>query len=99
MEKFIVLKLNPKTARHLAYCVGRSDEANAVAAAAAQAAKSAEKNVRDMIAMIADQDGQSLPDNFSMSFDENTNVVTITARDSVEHNVQPSLHVNGVKEH
>lgn len=102
MSEDIILKLSPKTARHLSYCIGRSDEANAVAGAATQAAKSAEKNVRDMLVMIADQDGQKLPENFALTFDEDSSVVTIVEHQPVEYNAPPQtsvLNVNGVREH
>jgi|KBSMisStandDraft_5_1062788.scaffolds.fasta_scaffold1618409_1 hypothetical protein len=95
----IILKLNPKTARHLSYCIGRSDEANAVVGAATQAARSAERNVHDMIAMIADQDGQKIPDNFAVTFDSELNQIIITEQETTQYVAPIPLQVNGVKEH
>lgn len=88
MSQPIILKLNAKTARRLAYVMGRSDEANGIVQAATNAAKTAEQAVRDLISVAADQTEQKLPEHFHASFDEESNEVTITSTEGSRMNGQ-----------
>jgi hypothetical protein len=95
----IVLKLNLKTAKRLSYAVGRSDEANAVVQAATNAARAAEKEVRDLISLVADQQEVQLPPDFGIKFEEDTNEITITSKEPPPFMEIPEiLRMNGVQE-
>jgi len=97
----IVLKLNLKTAKRLSYAVGRSDEANAVVQAATNAARAAEKEVRDLVGFVADQQEIQLPPNFGIKFEEETNEITITTPEPMPlpmGELPVGLRINGLGE-
>lgn len=96
----IVLKMNIRTARKLSYAIGHSDEANAVVYAATNAAKVAEQNVRDIINLIADEQGVKLPYHYGVMFDEDVNEITLTTQTDGMAGVEFSptnLRVNGIQ--
>lgn len=79
----ITLNLNNSVARRLSYMIGHSDEANMVVEAAMRAARVAEQNVRDVIFLVAEQSGEKLPDNFSVEFKEEENLLLITPKEEL----------------
>jgi hypothetical protein len=94
----IVLKLNLKTAKRLSYAVGRSDEANAIVQAATQAAKAAEKEVRDLVSFVADQQDVKLPPDFGIRFEEDATEITITTHEPPPFMELPeAVRMNGVQ--
>jgi hypothetical protein len=79
----IILQLSNTTARRLSYLIGHSDEANIVVEAAMSAAKIAEQNVRDVIKLVADQSGNTLPETYSVEFKDDVNEIHITPKDNL----------------
>lgn len=95
MPFYLDVKMGAETARRLSYAVGRSDEANSVAAAARQAAIAAEQMVRDIVLGMSEVQNVKLPARFSLKFTDDT--VSIAEATYEEQVVSPQV-ANG-KEH
>lgn len=83
----IILKLNMKTAKRLSYAVGRSDDANAFVQVATQAAQNAEREIRDLVSLVADQQDIQLPPNFGIRFIDDANEIEITTREPMPNSL------------
>jgi hypothetical protein len=80
------------TARRLSYLIGRADQTSLAVGKAIEDAREAEKNVTDVLRMVADQAGHKLPEQFNIQFKEEENEVTIVEKDLPMPIVQNGVH-------
>jgi hypothetical protein len=98
MSDEIVLRIGIKAYRRLSYMIGRAEEANMIAEAARLGAISAEKGIREVLSMMADQQNIVLPDGYAVRLDDDTGDVIITPKKPEGFPAELAKLMNGSKE-